>query len=62
MTMTCRIVSRLGRGVSWLLYWSGHLTSRFLVPISPTVFYPMYNNLICWSIDIDDWGVEYEGK
>lgn len=38
----------------WALFWMGHVTSRALVPLWPGLFYPLYNNLMRWSVNVND--------
>lgn len=42
---------------SWVCYWLGHWTS--LIMHLAEIFgylYFVYNTLMCWSVDIQDWG------
>jgi hypothetical protein len=45
----------IGYVISWTLYWVGHCTS---IPMHWTYgywLYPVYNCLMCWSVDVQDW-------
>lgn len=42
--------------VSWALYWLGHLTSKPMHWTYGYWLYPVYNRLMIWSVDAQDWG------
>lgn len=45
----------IGYVVSWSLYWSGDLVSRAMHFDSMWWLYPMYNRLMQWSSQVQDW-------
>ena len=45
----------IGYIVSWTLYWFGHLTSYLLNFDSMWWLYPVYNRLMLWSLNAQDW-------
>jgi hypothetical protein len=46
---------------SFFLYWSGHAVSRLFRRWDSLAFmYPVYNRLMCWSADVEDWaGIDF---
>lgn len=46
---------------SFCLFWIGHFVSRAFLRFDALAFmYPVYNRLMCWSVDLEDWaGIEY---
>ena len=45
----------IGYVVSWSLYWSGDLISKPMHYLDWYWLYPVYNRLMCWSSDVQDW-------
>lgn len=45
----------IGYIVSWVLYWLGDLTSKPLHYLNWWWLYPVYNRLMIWSVDVQDW-------
>ena len=45
----------IGYIVSWILYWLGDLTSKPMHYLDWYWLYPLYNLLMCWSVDVQDW-------
>ncbi len=45
----------IGYVVSWLLYGLGDLVSKPMHYIDLWWLYPVYNRLMIWSYDIQDW-------
>jgi hypothetical protein len=45
----------IGYTVSWTLYWLGDLTSKPMNYLDWYWLYPVYNCLMCWSADVQDW-------
>jgi hypothetical protein len=45
----------IGYVVSWILYWLGDLTSKPMNYLDWYWLYPVYNRLMCWSVDVQDW-------
>jgi hypothetical protein len=45
----------IGYLVSWSLYWLGDLVSRIMQFDSMWWLYPVYNQLMCGSLRIQDW-------
>lgn len=42
--------------VAWALFWTGDAVSRVFLRFDATAFmYPVYNRLMCASIDVQDW-------
>ncbi len=47
---TIKAKKLVGFPIVWLLYYSGYLISRI-----PNFYYPVYNKLMIWSSEIQDW-------
>jgi hypothetical protein len=45
----------IGYVVSWALYWLGDLVSKPMHYRYGYWLYPVYNRLMCWSVDVQDW-------
>lgn len=45
----------IGYVVSWSLYWAGDLVSRAMHFDFMWWLYPMYNRLMQWSSQVQDW-------
>lgn len=46
----------VGWPVTWALFWLGHATSKvFLRQEAADFMYPLYNGLMCASVDVQDW-------
>ena len=41
--------------LAWLFFWTGDLISRIMNYLDWGWMYPAYNNLMSWSIDIQEW-------
>ena len=46
----------IGYIVSWALYWLGDWTSKPMHYLNWAWLYPVYNHLMYWSYDIQEWG------
>lgn len=46
---------------SFVCFWLGHAVSRAFLGFDRTAFmYPVYNRLMCWSSDLEDWaGIQF---
>lgn len=42
--------------LSWLFYWLGDFTSHIMHAFDWAFLYPIYNRLMIWSFDIQEWG------
>ena len=38
-----------------LVFWSGHLVSKLMIWEPLEWLYPVYNRLMGWSVEINDW-------
>ena len=47
-------------GLAWVLYWMGDGVSRLMELTGEEVLYPVYNTLMCWSVNLDDRGWAWE--
>lgn len=45
----------IGYVISWSFFWLGDLISRLMDICDLGLFYPAYNRLMHWSIDIQEW-------
>jgi hypothetical protein len=45
----------IGCIVTWILYWLGDLVSKPMYYIDLWWLYPVYNRLMIWSVDVQDW-------
>lgn len=45
----------IGWLLSWALYWLGDLTSKIVHTNWGYRLYPVYNCLMCRSVDVQDW-------
>jgi len=45
----------IGYIVSWALYWLGDLVSKPMHYFDWAWLYPVYNHLMIWSADVQDW-------
>jgi hypothetical protein len=45
----------VGYIVSWILFWIGDLLSKPMHYINWWWLYPVYNRLMIWSADVQDW-------
>ena len=45
----------IGYVISWTFFWLGDLISRLMHISGLGWFYPAYNRLMLWSIDIQEW-------
>ncbi len=41
--------------LSWALFWLGDVVSKPMHYFNWAWLYPVYNNLMCWSADVQDW-------
>lgn len=50
----------IGYPTSAFCYWHGHAVSRVMGNRMACVLYPIYNQLMRWSVAVEDWaGIEY---
>ena len=46
----------IGWPAGWVLFWCGHVWSRAVLRFDCMAFtYPVYNNLMGWSLVLNDW-------
>ena len=45
----------IGYILSWTLYWLGDLASKPMHYFDWGWIYPVYNRLMIWSTDVQDW-------
>lgn len=45
----------IGYILSWTLYWLGDFVSKPMHYLDWAWLYPVYNRLMCWSTDVQDW-------
>ena len=45
----------IGYVVSWTLYWVGDLVGRIMHFDAMWWLYPVYNRLMSWSLQVQDW-------
>lgn len=45
----------IGWPLTWLLFWLGDLVSKPMHYFDWWWLYPVYNNLMGWSVDVQDW-------
>ena len=45
----------IGWPVTWILFWMGDLTTKPMHYLDWGWLYPAYNNLMSWSVDVQDW-------
>ena len=41
--------------LTWLFFWLGDLVSKPMHYLNWAWLYPAYNNLMGWSVDVQDW-------
>lgn len=49
----------IGWTLAWVFYWLGHWVSRPMEWFDFWWLYPIYNKLMSWSYDIQEWGGDY---
>ena len=41
--------------ITWLFFWMGDLISRIMHYFDWGLLYPVYNKLMWWSVEIQEW-------
>ena len=50
----------IGWLLSWLFFWLGDIVSKPMYYFDCMAWlYPVYNNLMTWSYDIQEWGGDH---
>jgi hypothetical protein len=42
--------------LAYPIFWLGHLASLAMRACDRCHLYPVYHHLMCWSVDLNDWG------
>lgn len=45
----------IGYIATWLFFWTGDVISRIMNYLDWSWMYPAYNNLMWWSVEIQEW-------